>query len=83
LDNNLVGPLIITDANTLTLGVSSINMLTANTNATLNFSLALGGSQTWSVGLGYTLMVGGVISDVRRPVLGCYYFVQILPIGQF
>ena len=54
LDGNLAGTLAITDANTLTLGTSGINMLTANNNATLNFPLALGGSQTWSVGSGRT-----------------------------
>ena len=49
--------------NTLTLGTSGINMLTANKNATLNFPLTLGSSQTWSIGSGRTLTAGGVTSD--------------------
>jgi autotransporter-associated beta strand protein len=63
LDGTTAGPLAITDANTLTLGTAGINMLTANNNATLNFPLALGGSQTWSVGSGRTLTAGGIVSD--------------------
>jgi hypothetical protein len=36
-DSNLAAPLIITDGNTLTLGISGINMPTANQKLTLNY----------------------------------------------
>ena len=62
LDGTMNGPLTISAANTLTLGTSGINMTAANQNATLNCTVAPGGTQTWNVQSGRTLTVGSGIT---------------------
>jgi autotransporter-associated beta strand protein len=61
-DNNTTGPLTVASMGsyTLTLDASGINMSAANNNVTLNNTLALNGSQTWTVANSKTLAVQGL-----------------------
>jgi autotransporter-associated beta strand protein len=58
-DNNMNGPLTVTDGNTLTLDASGIDMSAANQNATLGCPIVLGADQTWNVTDGLTLTISG------------------------
>jgi fibronectin-binding autotransporter adhesin len=58
------GLVTIGAGNTLTLGAGGIDMSGATQSLTLNNGVDLGAAQSWNVGAGRTLTVGGVISEV-------------------
>jgi len=57
------GVTIANDGNALTLGASGIDMSQVTNNLTINPSLILGASQTWTVTNSRTLSVSGIVSD--------------------
>jgi autotransporter-associated beta strand protein len=62
--SNPGGAVTINAGHTLTLGANEndINMSAATANLTLNCPLVLGDANTWNVGTGRTLTLGGVVS---------------------
>lgn len=61
---NPIDAVTIALGNTLTNGVSGIDMNSATTNLTIGAGVSLGGAQTWSVATDRTLTVSGVVSGV-------------------
>lgn len=59
LNGTMNGPLTITDAATLTLNGSGINMSAANQDLTLNCGLLVNANQSWSITGGRALNIGG------------------------
>ena len=57
------GAVTINAGNNLTLGSSGVDLSQATQDLTLNNAVTLGVTQTWSVGAGRTLTVGGAIGD--------------------